>query len=428
MEPSSTAPRNPWANSPCRPGVDPRTIALDELDPANPDLFAAGCWGPVFARLRAESPVHYCRASPIGPYWSVTRFRDIQSVDTRHDLFSSEPTIVLADPPADFLLQPGFIAMDPPRHTAHRGAVQPVVAPRNLARLEARVRADAVEILDALPLGEDFDWVPAVSVELTTRMLALLFDLPWEDRHKLAHWSDVATAGPPQAGRIDMKDALWRETMRECLGYFESRWTQRIDGQGERLDFLTMLASDPATRRMSGMELLGTLILLIVGGNDTTRNSLSGGVLALNQHPGEYAKLRADPALVASLVPEIIRWQTPLAYMRRRATRDAELAGQRIRAGDKVLMWYISGNRDETEIADADRFIIDRPRPRHHLSFGFGIHRCMGNRLAEMQLRITWEEILRRFHTVELRGDPVRVRSSFVHGIERMPVRLHPRR
>jgi cytochrome P450 len=409
--------------------VDAAELGLEDFDPSNPDLFATATWPPFFARLRAEAPVHYCRSAPFGPYWSVTRFRDIQYVDSHHELFSSEPTIVLADPPSDFLLQPGFIAMDPPRHAMHRHAVQPAVAPPNLMRLEPLVRERVAAILDGLPTGEDFDWVQHVSIELTTQMLATLFDIPWEDRHKLAHWSDVATAGPPQAGRVDMKDAAWRASMLECLDYFQALWKERVTRPpGGRLDFLGLLARDPATQEMSAMALLGTLILLIVGGNDTTRNSISGGVVALDENPAELAKLRADPALVASLVPEIIRWQTPLAYMRRRATQDTELGGQRIRAGDKVLMWYISGNRDETEIENADRFRIDRPRPRHHLSFGFGIHRCMGNRLAEMQLRITWEEILRRFHRVELRGEPVRVRSSFVNGYERLPVRLHQRR
>ncbi|MFM7784464.1 MAG: cytochrome P450, partial [Gammaproteobacteria bacterium] len=171
MEPASSASRNPWANSPCRPGADAATLALEDFDPSNPDLFATAAWEPFFARLRAEAPVHYCRTAPFGPYWSVTRFRDIQYVDSQHALFSSEPTIVLADPPEDFLLQPGFIAMDPPRHEAYRLAVQPVVAPPNLGRLEPLVRTRVAAILDALPVGEDFDWVQQVSIELTTQML-----------------------------------------------------------------------------------------------------------------------------------------------------------------------------------------------------------------------------------------------------------------
>jgi cytochrome P450 len=190
-------------------------------------------------------------------------------------------------------------------------------------------------------------------------------------------------------------------------------------------DLISMLAHADATRNMAPMEYLGNVILLIVGGNDTTRNSLSGGVLALNENPGQYRKLRENPALIESMVPEIIRWQTPLSYMRRTALADTELAGKQIKKGDKVAMWYASGNRDEEAIHDPMAFIIDRKNPRQHLSFGFGIHRCVGNRLAEMQLRIVWEEILKRFHMVEVVGAPERLLSSFVRGITKLPVRLH---
>jgi len=187
-----------------------------------------------------------------------------------------------------------------------------------------------------------------------------------------------------------------------------------------------MLAHGDSTRNMPPMEYLGNVILLIVGGNDTTRNSISGGVLALNQNPEEYDKLRKNHSLIPNMVSEIIRWQTPLAYMRRTATQDTELRGKQIKQGDKVIMWYASGNRDSDVIQEADRFWIDRPNARKHLSFGFGIHRCMGNRLAEMQLRILWEEIMQRFEFIEVTGEPERVYSSFVKGYSSLPVRLHP--
>jgi cytochrome P450 len=175
---------------------------------------------------------------------------------------------------------------------------------------------------------------------------------------------------------------------------------------------------------MEPREYLGNVILLIVGGNDTTRNSITGGVVALNESPDQYAKLRANPKLIESMVPEIIRWQTPLAHMRRTALADAELRGKQIKKGDKVIMWYVSGNRDEEVIENPNAFIIDRARPRQHLSFGFGIHRCVGNRLAEMQLRIVWEEILKRFKTVEVMSEPERIYSSFVKGYATLPVRI----
>ena len=261
-----------------------------------------------------------------------------------------------------------------------------------------------------------------VSIELTTQMLATLVDFPFEERRRLTRWSDVATSIPMPGGLVETEEARQAELM-ECLAYFTRLWNERVSLPPAG-DLVSMLAHGEATRNMTPDEYLGNIILLIVGGNDTTRNSISGGLLALNQNPGEYAKLRADPGLITSMVPEIIRWQTPLAHMRRTALTDIELGGKLIRKGDKVVMWYVSGNRDERAIEDPERFRIDRERPRQHLSFGFGIHRCVGNRLAEMQLRIVWEEILQRYPVIEVLEEPRRVRSSFVKGYEQMMVRI----
>jgi cytochrome P450 len=296
------------------------------------------------------------------------------------------------------------------------------VAPSNLANLESTIRERAGAILDSLPIDEEFDWVDAVSIELTTQMLATLFDFPFEDRRLLTRWSDVATAGPGNGISAEQR----RTELLECLAYFTRLWNERVN-EAPKGDLISMLAHGKDTRDMAPMEFLGNLILLIVGGNDTTRNSISGGVLALNQHPDQYQKLRDNPDLIPKMIPEIIRWQTPLAYMRRTALVDTLLNGKNIKTGDKLLMWYVSGNRDGSVIDQPDNFIIDRPNARHHLSFGFGIHRCMGNRLAEMQLRIVWEEILKRFHTVEVTGTPERTYSTFVKGYTKLPVRLHPR-
>ena len=316
-----------------------------------------------------------------------------------------------------------FIAMDPPKHDLQRATVSPVVAPPNLKQLESTVRERAGCILDSLPVGKTFNWVDLVSIELTTQMLATLFDFPFEERRKLTRWSDVATAAPG-GGIIESEDERRAELL-ECLSYFTQLWNERSQ-KATGNDLISMLAHGEETRHMQPYEFLGNLILLIVGGNDTTRNSISGGVLALNRNPDEYEKLRANPALIPNMVSEIIRWQTPLAYMRRTANQDVEIGGKQIKAGEQLLMWYVSGNRDETAIPNADQFIIDRPNARRHLSFGFGIHRCMGNRLAEMQLRIIWEEILKRFHTVEVVGEPKLVPSSFVRGFTDLPVRVHP--
>ncbi|HEY2677919.1 MAG TPA: cytochrome P450 [Steroidobacteraceae bacterium] len=400
-------------------------MPLEQINPADPQLFVDDTVGFVFERLRREDPVHRSH-SPIpgfDDYWSITRYQDIMQVETNHAVFSSENGITLLDfPPGDEQKLPMFIAMDPPKHDEQRKAVNPIVAPANLNNWRDLIRERTAKVLDGLPRNETFDWVDKVSIELTTLMLATLFDFPLEDRRLLTQWSDLATANKltnPDAPEPEVRMA----ELHKMLEYFTRLWNERINA-APRTDLISMLAHGPATRNMGPMEYMGNLALLIVGGNDTTRNSMTGGVLALHNNPQEMVKLRANPALVDSMVSEIIRWQTPLAYMRRTALADALLGGKQIRQGDKLAMWYLSGNRDESAIRDADRFIIDRERPRQHLSFGFGIHRCVGNRLAELQLKILWEEILSRFDTIEVVGEPVRVRSAFVHGFSKLPVRV----
>ena len=404
---------------------DPYSLPLDQLDPAQVSIFQNDALWGYFERLRNEDPVHYHEDSDYGPYWSITRFDDIMFVDKNHELFSSEGGITIGPTKEQALRAqefrtPMFIAMDPPKHDVQRATVTGVVAPRNLAQLESVIRERAGGILDSLPVGETFDWVDNVSIELTTQMLATLFDFPFAERRKLTRWSDIATSGPDIISIEERRAALL-----ECLEFFTNLWNERKDKPLSN-DLISMLAHGENTRDMQPMEFLGNLILLIVGGNDTTRNSISGGVLALNMFPEQYEKLRNDHSLVQSMVPEIIRWQTPLSHMRRTATEDVELRGKTIRKGDRVVMWYVSGNRDEHAIDNPHEFIIDRERPRHHLSFGFGIHRCMGNRLAEMQLRVLWEEILKRYHTVEVVGEPQRSHSVFVKGYTHLPVKLHP--
>jgi cytochrome P450 len=406
---------------------DPHSIPLHEIDVSDSELFETDTHGGYFTRLRQEDPVHYCAQSDFGPFWSVTRYRDVAEVEKNPEIYSSARSIVVGDPDPSFPLEAGFITMDGAKHTAHRKVVQPVASPRNLAVLEPLIRERAKEILEALPVGETFDWVDRVSIELTTGMLATLFDFPWEERRKLTHWSDMATSSPVQVGSSGATEEERKAALMQCLAEFTALWNQRKNrGHSERLDFVTALANGAATRNLDPMEYLGTLILLIVGGNDTTRNSISGGVVALNEHPGEYDKLRKDPGLIPNMVSEIIRWQTPLAHMRRTATRDAELAGKQIRAGDKVVMWYVSANRDDAVFERPDELWIDRPNARQHLAFGLGVHFCMGSRLAEMQLRVLWEEMLARYREIELMGPPQRVRSNFVKGYTHLPVRVHP--
>ncbi|MFA7639433.1 MAG: cytochrome P450 [Parvibaculum sp.] len=404
------------------------SMPIEEIDVADPILFKTDTMWPYFERLRKEAPVHYQpENTEFGGYWSITRYHDIMAVDTNHQVFSSEGGITLRDQDEDFKL-PMFIAMDPPKHDDQRKVVSPIVAPANLAKLESTIRERAGRLLDEMDTDRPVDWVDRISIELTTQMLATLFDFPFEDRRKLTRWSDVATASE-DSGVVESEEQRRAELL-ECADYFVGLWNERVNAREPGNDLISMLAHGEATRNMDRMEYLGNLILLIVGGNDTTRNSITGGLYALNKFPEQYRKLQANPSLIPNMVAEIIRWQTPLAHMRRTALQDVEIGGKTIRKGEKVAMWYVSGNRDEDVISNPNQLVIDRERARQHLSFGFGIHRCVGNRLAEMQLRIVWEEILKRWPNDPIRvlEEPTRVHSSFVKGYEKMMVELPKRK
>jgi len=401
------------------------SMPIEEIQPADPELFQQDTLWPYFERLRAEDPVHYAVDEETGPYWSVTKYNDIMSVETNHQVFSSEPAITIFDPEDDFRL-PMFIAMDPPKHDAQRKTVSPIVSPANLMNLEPIIRERAAEILDEIPVGEEFNWVDKVSVELTTMTLATLFDFPWEDRRKLTRWSDVATTPVGTEHSLVETEDDRRAELFECADYFLGLWNERVNAPPKN-DLISMLCHGESTKNMDRMEYLGNLILLIIGGNDTTRNTISGSIYALNKNPDQYQKLRDNHGLIPAMVSETIRWQTPLAYMRRTLKEDVTMHGKTMKAGEKVLMWYVSGNRDDEVIHEPNRYNIERERPRQHLSFGFGIHRCVGNRLAELQLKIIWEEILKRFPKVEVTGEPQRVYSSFIKGYTHLPTRIATR-
>jgi len=401
-----------------------RSTPLEQFDVADPELFRNDTLWPWFERLRREDPVHLCRESRFGPYWSVTKHHDIIAVDSNHRVFSSDSeiggiTIMDGFQPRQ---QSSFIALDPPMHDAQRKVIMPMFTPESLATLAPLIRSRAAKILDELPRGETFDFVDRVAVELTSQMLATLFDFPFDDRRVLPRCSDLILAQPEPGGVVESEEQRQVELF-QILGQFVGLWNERIAIPPAH-NLVSMLAHADATRRDTPEDYLGNIILLIVAGSDTTRHSITGGLLALNQNPEQYDKLRADPSLIENMVPEIIRWQSPVAHMRRTAMQDTEIGGKPIKKGEKVIMWYVSGNRDEDAIDRPDEFIIDRERPRQHVSFGFGIHRCVGMRLAEMQLRIMWEEILKRFPRIEVVGEPKRMNSNFVKGFEAMPVRI----
>ena len=410
------------------PIPDVSTLALAEIDLSNPFLFRQQRWQSYFKRLRDEDPVHYQANSPFGAFWSIMRYEDIVFVDKNHQLFSSEPIILLGRQP-DGLKAEMFIAMDPPKHDIQRQAVQGAVAPKNLKEMQALIRTRTQEVLDDLPTGVAFDWVEQVSIELTARMLATLLDFPYAQRRQLVYWSDLAAGSPETTGgAMDMDETFVAvaDMAKQFAALWHDKAARTAAGEAMGFDLISLLQSNDSTKDLvkRPMEFIGNLALLIVGGNDTTRNSMTGGVLALHDFPAQFVKLKNNPDLIPNMVSEIIRWQTPLAYMRRVATQDVELNGKIIKKGDKVVMWYASGNRDERAIDQPDEFIIDRKNARNHLSFGFGIHRCMGNRLAEMQLQILWEELLQRFEHIEVVSQPEIVQSNFVRGYSKMMVKL----
>ena len=405
-------------------------LSIEEINPANPHLFREDRWQEHFARLRDEDPVHLNEIETAGRYWSITKYDDVRAVDGDWETYSSAKGITLGLKEianSDEMEQPGiqtFIAMDPPEHTAQRKTVRSVSAPSNIRNIEPMIRERTADLLDSLPEGETFDWVDTVSIELTTLMLATLFDFPMEDRRKLTRWSDIVFAIPEPGGVVETQQQKIDELL-ECVDYFEGLFEQRRENPG--FDLVSMLAHGEATKDIPPLQQLGNLLLLIVGGNDTTRNTMTGSVYGLNKFPDQYDKLLANPDLIENFVPEVIRWQTPLAYMRRTATRDIELRGKKIKKYDQLLMWYLSANQDEDVFTNANVLDIERHNADRQLSFGYGIHFCMGSRIAELQLRIVWEEILKRFKRIEIQDEPERVFSSFVHGYSNLPVTVKRR-
>jgi cytochrome P450 len=398
---------------------------ITPLDMSDTGLYTESRWAAPFAALRRDMPVSYRPESPFGPYWSVATHDLIQEVEGNPDVYSSSyefGNITIADTVGGSEF-PNFIAMDEPRHTEQRKVVQPAFNPSALEDREAEIRARTKALFDGLPIGETFDWVDRVSLELTIGMIAILLDFPWEERRKLKHWSDLASdVNPDQSPE---KTEYFMAEMGAMLAQFDALLAaKRALPPGD--DLLSRMVHSAAMGNLTPMERIANIALLIVAGNDTTRNSMSGFIEACARYPDQLEKLRADPSLIPNATQEIIRWQTPVTHMRRTCKADVMLGGQQLRSGDKVVMWYISANRDEGVFAEADKFDVTRNNARRHIGFGHGVHRCVGARLAEIQLGIYIEEILKRNIRIEMMGTPTRMASPFLHGFTEMPVRIVP--
>ncbi|TRD11257.1 cytochrome P450 [Erythrobacter insulae] len=403
-------------------------------DVSRSDIYFEDTWQPIFKEMQDAGPLHYIPDSPYGPYWAVVGHKAIQHIEALPEAFSSSYEhggITILDPLTQEEAEaagnaarelPMFIAMDRPKHTGQRRTVAPKFTPSAMGDMEEEIRRRTGELLDTLPRGKTFDWVDKVSIELTTGMLAILFGFPWEDRRLLTFWSDWA--GDTELASVRDLDSTRWEILQEMAGYFQTLWMERTQDEEPGNDLISMMIHSEAMNQMRPEEFMGNLVLLIVGGNDTTRNTMSGIIHSLDKFPDQRKLFEENPEMIPNAVQECLRYQTPLAHMRRTCTQDTEVFGQTIKEGDKVVLWYLGANREDTVFEDPHKLDITRDNARRHIAFGYGIHRCVGARLAELQLRVLLEEMHKRRMRVHVAGDVERVRANFVHGFRKLEVEI----
>ncbi len=395
---------------------------LEDVDLLDPDVFVQGVPHDMFALLRREAPVFRHPGDP--PYWAVTRHRDIVAVSRDFATFSSYRRSALINEMDDTGLEQNrlmMLNMDPPRHTKLRALVNKGFTPRMTALLTERVRGLCAEIVDAVVERGEFDFVAQVAAELPLQVIAEMLGVPREERRQIYEWSNTMIAGNDPELQSSPEQA--QEAATQMFLYANELALKRRDGPRSDLVGVLMRAEIDG-EQLTEMEFDMFFLLLAVAGNETTRNLVSGGMLALIEHPDQRRRLQADPSLMDTAVEEMLRWVTPVMLFRRTATRDTGIAGQRVAEGDKVVVYYSSANRDEAVFDDPDVFDVGRT-PNDHLTFGGGgPHFCLGANLARLEIRLIFEELLRRAPEVEVTGPVRRLRSNFINGVKEMPVRI----
>lgn len=396
-------------------------MPIDTFNPSDPLIYFHQLHDSMFARLRRERPVHYCAHSDFGPFWSITRYRDIVEIESNPEVFSSTGGFTIVDIPQSPTAR-SFMTMDPPEHREVRQAVTPLASLNNLKMLESVISELVSQTLDGLPLREPFDWVSRVSVEITIKVLAVMMGVPQSDSSKLQKWSDLASTIPQPGAKVTDLQSYYQE-LQECRFYIERLCTE-MAGRNDLFNIASMLVNSKQSRSLSNEEVFLNMLILLLAGNDTTRHSLTGGALFVEQNPDQLAMFYANPDLLSPFVSEVIRYQTPVAHMRRTAKSDVDFHGHSIKKGDKVILWYVSANRDEDEIETPGRFNINRKDHDHHLAFGHGPHRCIGKNIALLELKLFWAEMARRKLKVRTLGPPERVKSCIVNGYSSLMVQL----
>jgi cholest-4-en-3-one 26-monooxygenase len=407
--------------------VEARSLRLADIDLSTPAAFAEGWPYREFEVLRREAPVYWNRQADGGGFWVVSKYKDVQIVSLDPKTFSSGQggTLMREFHGEELEANRAFMLnMDAPRHTRFRRLVNMGFSPKMVTRLEPHVRDMARKIVDAVAERGECDFVTDIAAELPLQVIAEMIGVPLEDRHLVFNWSNqmIGFDDPEYQPTSDVS----KIASMEMFMYANQLALARKDSPRDDLVSVLMNAEVDG-EKLTEVEFNSFFLLLAVAGNETTRNLISGGMLALFQNPDQRARLMADPALMATAVEEMLRWVSPVMYFRRTATHDTEIRGQAIREGDKVTIWYGSANRDEDIFERADRFDVGRT-PNEHMAFGLGHHFCLGANLARLEIQIMFEEILRRLPDIQLAGQPERLRSNFIHGIKRMPVRFTPQR